>query len=251
MSIKHVHGNSRISITKFFSRLISKTIFLFFKLFFPKIDSTRNDILISRATYAPWKNDRKYLNLYNKVKELTLLDHPRLYTLYKMGHQLKSYNGDVLDIGCMKGGVGLMLSMNNLNGKTYLFDTFVGFLDKDSLHKGSVFKFEGINQIKKFIKDNKLNKTSVHKKFFPKNLGKLKFDKIKLCHIDVNTYQSTKNCYEFVKNKIIKNGCIIFDDYGIHGLEKITKLVDKIYKKDKKNFIFLYNYFGQCMLIKK
>ena len=33
--------------------------------------------------------------------------------------------------------------------------------------------------------------------------------------------------------------------------EKVTKLVDKICKKDKKNFTFLYNYFGQCMLIKK
>ncbi len=251
MIVKHVHGNIKIFFTKFCSNLISKIIFLFFKVLYPNVDGRNNDILISRATYAPWLDDIKYKNYYEKIGDLTLLDHPRLFNLYKISKQLKKSKGDIIDIGCMKGGVGLLLSLNDRNSKTYLFDTFDGFLDKDDFHKGEVFKYDGIKQITQFIKKNNLKKTFVYKKFFPTNLGKIKFKKIKLCHIDVNTYQSTKKCYEFVKNKIVKNGCIVFDDYGIYGLEKITNLVNKIYKKDNKKFTFINNYFGQCVLIKK
>ena len=41
------------------------------------------------------------------------------------------------------------------------------------------------------------------------------------------------------KNKIVKNGIIIFDDYGIHGVEKVTEFVNRIIKKERRNFIFI------------
>ena len=72
-----------------------------------------------------------------------------------------------------------------------------------------------------------------------------------MCHIDVNTYISTKNSYNFIKGKIIKGGFIIFDDYGIFGVEQVTKFVNKIKKSDKKKFHFIDNYMGQCILIRK
>jgi len=43
----------------------------------------------------------------------------------------------------------------------------------------------------------------------------------------------------------------VFDDYGIHTVDSIKKFVSEIYKKYKKSFYFIYNYMGQCILIKK
>ena len=249
-SIQHVHGNIKIKSINILSVFFTNILLFIFKFFFPSADKKINEILISRATYAPWKFNKEFISIYSKVKYLTLLDKPRLYTFYFLIKQLKKINGDVIDIGCMKGGVGILMSYLNINGRVMLFDTFEGFLDKETLHKDKVFKYEGYNELRDKIKNLKLKNTKVYRKYFPLNIDKLKIKKIKLCHIDVNTYKSTKSCYEFVKNKIVKNGIIVFDDYGMHGVEKVTKFINTIIKKDTKKFRFILNYFGQCILIK-
>jgi O-methyltransferase len=248
--IEHVHGNLRIFITKLFAQILTKVIFSLFKVFYPKINTKNNQILISRATYAPWKEKKKFINIYKKIYNLTLLDISRLYTLFYLSEQIKNLKGDILDIGCMKGGTGLLIAHINNLGKVYLFDTFEGFLDKEDLHKNNIFKYNNFNEIRKLIKKYKLSNTFVYKKKFPDDLNKLKIRKIKLCHIDVNTYFSTKKTFEYVKNKIVKGGYIIFDDYGIHGVEKVTKLINHLYAKETKKFHFIFNYFGQCREIK-
>ena len=55
--------------------------------------------------------------------------------------------------------------------------------------------------------------------------------KIKLCHIDVNTYEDTKNVFNFIRNKMISGGIIIFDDFGIWGVDGIKNFIYKIEKK--------------------
>jgi O-methyltransferase len=249
--IEHVHGNFKIKLVKFLSRQFTSVFFFIFKIFFPKVKSSSNEILISRATYAPWKIDIKFREILKKVNNLTLLDNPRLYTFFFLSKQISKLKGDILDIGCMKGGVGILLSIMNKKERVMLFDTFEGFLDKENLHKNNVFKFEGLNELNKIIKSYKLKNTFVYKRYFPNKVKNLNISKIKLCHIDVNTYVSTKKCFYYVKNKIVKNGIIIFDDYGIHGVEKVTNFIDKLIKKEKGNFIFIQNYFGQCILLKK
>ncbi len=251
MQVKHVHGNLKINITKLFSFIISRIIFFFFKLIYPNVKSNHNEILISRATYSPWKSNYNYFKFTQEIKDLTLLDQPRLYTFYYLINQIKLIDADVLDIGCMKGGVGLLLSKQNKKGRTLLLDTFEGFKDKEKLHNKDVFRFTGIDEIKFRIKKYKLKKTFVYKKYFPQNVKDLKLKKIKLCHIDVNTYKSTKKSFYFVKNKMVKNGFIIFDDYGMHGVENVTFFLNELIKKEKKNFHYFFNYFGQCILLKK
>jgi hypothetical protein len=54
-----------------------------------------------------------------------------------------------------------------------------------------------------------------------------------------------------VRKKIIKNGIIIFDDYGIYSVKSVKNYVDYIKKIYSKEFIFINNFMGQCILIKK
>ena len=250
MTINHPHGNNKIAIIKWIANFISKSILIILRLFL-KIDLKKNEIIISRATHAPWKFEKKFVKLNSKFNLFTLLDERRLFTIYSILHQIKNINGTLLDIGCMRGGVGMMMAQINKNGNTFLIDTFSGFKEEEKYHKKNIFLYKGIKDLKNNIKNFKLKKIKVLKQKFPdrKKLKNLK--KIKLCHIDVNTYKSTKNTYNFVKKKIIKGGFIIFDDYGIFGVEQVTKFIDMIKIKDKKNFHFINNYMGQCILIKK
>ncbi len=250
MRIKHPHGNIKISFIKGIAAIISNIIFYVLK-FFLNINSKTNEIIISRATYAPWKIEKEFTDIYPKLMFLTLLDQKRLFTLFNIVKQISHLDGNILDIGCMRGGAGLLMSKFNSKGNTYLIDTFEGFKEEEKYHKKDIFIFEGINELKKSIKYFKLKKTHVLKQVFP-NKKKLKnIKKFKVCHIDVNTYKSTKNSYNYVKKKLIKGGFIVFDDYGIFGVEQVTRFVNEIKKKDKKLFYFINNFMGQCILIKK
>lgn len=246
--IKHPYGNNKINIVKFFKNFI-KIFIKFILSFMFKFEDT-DEIIISSAVHAPWLEDKKFLKTYNKVSDLTLLDLPRAYTLWQATNSLKKKDGMILDIGCLLGGAGFIMSEGNIKGKTLLFDTFSGFVKNDGIHKKEVFEFNDINRVKKFINELNLRNTFVYKSYFPNQLP-LKIDKIKICHIDVNTFQSTKNVFFYVESKMIKNGIIIFDDYGIWGVNGIKKFIKSIETHYDKKFIFIKNYMGQCILIKK
>ena len=67
----------------------------------------------------------------------------------------------------------------------------------------------------------------------------------------MNTTMATKLAFQYVKSRIIKNGIIIFDDYGIYSVDSVKKYVDYLRKNFSNEFTFINNYMGQCILIKK
>ena len=251
MNIYHVHGNKKIFFIKSCAKILNYLILLILSFFF-KINRSKNEIIISSAFYAPWKEDQNFYSFYRKIENLTLLDTKRLYTLWYFARDLQNVNSNILDIGCMQGGAGFLMSKVNKKGSTYLFDTFEGFLEEEEFHKKKHFVYKNINEVKENIKLLKLKKTQVFKCKFPMQSPKvLKKKKYKLCHIDVNTYKSTKRSFEFLKDKLVQGGVVVFDDYGIYGTDSIKNYIKKIALKNNKDFTFIYNFMGQCILIKK
>ena len=248
---KHPLGNYKISIVKSLAKAFSN-ISLFFLSFLFKIDKNKNEIIISSAFYAPWKDDRNFYHFYHEIKECTLLDSKRLYTLWYFSKSLNNLKSNILDIGCLKGGPGYAMAKANKNGTTYLIDTFKGLVENENYHKKNHFVFRDINFVKNKIKSLKLRNTRVIKANFPKSVHKyFRGKKFKLCHIDVNTYNATKSSFEFIRKKIVKSGVVIFDDYGIHSTTSVKKYVDIIMKRYRNEFSFINNYMGQCILIKR
>jgi len=246
--IQHPHGNLRSYVLKFFRNFLTYAI-TFIVGFFCKLG--KNDrIIISSAVYCPWREDKDFFNFYKKIQNLTLLDLPRAYTLWSASKNLKNYNADILDLGCLQGGSGFLMSKQNTKGKTLLFDTFESFKTSDGLHTKETFLFKDIQVVKRNIKILNLKNTHVFKSRFPNDLS-IKIKKIKLCHFDVNVYLETKACFEFVNKRLIRGGVLVFDDYGIWGVDGIKKFISYAYKKYSKNYNFIKNYMGQCLLIKR
>lgn len=250
MEYLHPLGNLKIKFVKFLVKLFSHISIVILRLFF-RIDKNSSELIISSAFHAPWKEDIKFKEFNNLIKGTTLLDNKRLYTLYYLSKSLRKISGDILDIGCLKGGAGFVMSYANQKGKVHLVDSFEGIIENEKYHKKDHFIFKNIEFVKNKIKDLKLENTFVHRGIFPKMFKKRTLsNKIKLCHIDVNTFQSTKKTFEYVERKLVKNGIIVFDDYGIFSVNGVKKFVDQLIKSNK-NFIFINNYMGQCILIKK
>jgi len=248
MQINHPYGTSKVKFIKFCSSILSKTI-LFFLKFFLKIDKY-DEIIISSQFFAPWIKDREFYEFFLKIKNLTLLDVKRSYTLWYFAKNLKNVNAEILDVGCCEGGSGFILSKANKKGKVYLIDTFEGLIEEDKNYKKKDMYFDDISSIKRNIKKFNLKNIKIVKCFFPKNF-KIKSKCIKICHLDINTYRSTKNSFFYVDKKMLKNGVIIFDDYGIYTNKNIIKFIDTNKNYIIKNYNLIYNFMGQCILIKK
>ena len=247
-NIKHPYGNIKSLILKSSKKFLQNTI-KFFVRFFCKLEKD-DEIIISSATHSPWLKDKNFNIFFKMIQDYTLLDNPRAYTLWQCAINVSKINGMILDIGCLLGGSGFIMAKANKKGDTHLFDSFEGFKRDDGLHKKDIFNYNDIDSVKKNILILKLKDTFVHKAYFPKNIQP-KIQKVKLCHIDINTYKDTKNVFNFIKNKIVKGGFVIFDDFGIWGVDGIKKFVYEIEKKNSNEFYFLKNYMGQCILIKK
>jgi len=246
----HPLGNFKIKFVKFCSKFVSNFFLHIISLFF-KINKKNSEVIISSAFFAPWKDNSIFRDFYLKISDTTILDTKRLYTLWFFSENLRDVNADIVDLGCLKGGVGYVMSKANKKGRVHLIDSFEGLIENDHYHSKGHFIFKDKDFVENKIKELKLNNTKVFKLNFPKGADNIfKNKKIKLCHIDVNTYNSTKKSFYYIKKKLIKNGVIIFDDYGIHSAVGVKKFVDSLIKKDKE-FTYINNYMGQCILIKK
>jgi O-methyltransferase len=247
----HVYGNKKIFLIKLFKVLIEKTIKSFLSLFYKFNDNQK--IIISTAVYAPWIENKEFSLLFKDIKNLTLLDEARAYTLWYLSKSIQNNEGDILDIGTMKGGAGILLSRSNKNknSTTYFIDTFDGFAISSGEHlEKKIFNYQNLDELKKNIQSKKIKKYKIVKTRFPKNFKIRK--KIKFCHLDINIYKDTLNSFKFVDKFMTKGGIIVFDDYGIFKVDEILKVIKYIEKSAfSKNYNIIFNFMGQCIMIKK
>ena len=181
------------------------------------------------------------------------------YDLFKKTINLP---GDILELGVYR-GEGLMTWANlleifcigNRTKRVFGFDNWSGFKSfskkdgKTNKKAGKIiggfnpkkFKKELLETIKIFdsdrfvpwkkrifLVDGDIEKTI--KKFIKKNQG-IRFS---LVHFDMDLYKPTKIALENIFPLVVKNGIIIFDDYGMPDWSGETKAVDEFLKKNPK-----------------
>ncbi len=83
---------------------------------------------------------------------------------------------------------------------------------------------------------------------FPDETGFEIDERIRFCHIDVDVYKAVKDIVEFVWEKMINGGIIVFDDYGFKTCTGITTLINEL--KNDKDKIVVENLNGHAIIIK-
>ena len=256
--IKDKKINVKLYIARLIVNIIRNFLFFLLYLFYSKIDAKKHSFIITESFYSPWKSDKKFQKTLKQIKKNTKLDHYRLYSLWELIEEISNLNGDIIEIGTWRGGSGCLIAKKinllNLKSKIYLFDSFTGVKkvtkkDHDYLKKNQ-YADASKKTVIELIKKMNLKNTEVIKGIFPDDFKKkFRNKKFAFCHLDLDSYESTKGCYNWVWNKMVKNGIIVFDDYGYHIAEGVTSFVNKI-KKNNDNFFF-YNLTGQAIIIKK
>ncbi|NUM41852.1 MAG: class I SAM-dependent methyltransferase [Leptospiraceae bacterium] len=211
-------------------------------------------MIVSYSSYAPWKDDNEFIKTYEQIKGNTLVDIYRCYELWSLLRKHSHLKGDVLEVGVWRGGTGCLMAkaVQHENCSIYLADTFSGVVKpsvKDTTYKGGEHADTSEETVKSLIKTMELNRVHILKGVYPDDFSLHTVGvSLKLCHIDVDTYESAKHIFEDVWNIIVPGGMVVFDDYGFWGCEGVTNLCNEMNLLDST---FIHNLNGHAIFIKR
>jgi O-methyltransferase len=210
------------------------------------------------ATYSPWHADASFNEAYEAVLGFTLVDKYRCFELWKLVEQsAKLPSGAILEVGVWRGGTGALIAKQakecGIPGQVYLCDTFVGVAkagQKDSGYRGGEHSDTTLQVVEELVfQKMNLDNVRILEGVFPDQTShEIKDSEFRFCHIDVDVYQSAKDTVNWIWDKMVRGGIIVFDDYGFVGCDGITKYVEEIMSYNDR--IVLHNLNGHAVIVK-
>lgn len=147
----------------------------------------------------------------------TLLGEGRVDLIRDCFNKVRKLNGHMAEIGVYQGGISQLMASSRPDSTLYSCDGFEGLPDlaveDNNHHKKGDFNDVTYEEVKDFLSSEK--NAIVIKGFFPDGtIHQEMFDKeYFLVHVDVDLYQSTKDCLEFFYPRMVIGGIIMIDDY--------------------------------------
>ncbi len=210
------------------------------------------------ATYSPWNLDKGFGETFSKIHPFTLVDIFRCYELWKLVEQsAKLPDGDLIEIGVWRGGTGTLMAKQakacGIPGRVYLCDTFTGVVKagkKDSTYKGGEHKDTTREVVEELaFNQMKLDNVQILEGIFPDQTGKeVKDARFRLCHIDVDVYQSAQDIVDWIWDRMVSGGIIVYDDFGFADCVGITKHVEEQFPL--KDRLVFHNLNGHAIVVK-
>lgn len=156
--------------------------------------------------------------------------------------------GDYAEVGIYQGSTAKVICEAKGNKTFHLCDTFEGLPEPSESEKHIEKKGRfacSIESIQKYLKD--YGQLEYHKGFCPDSVrGVLDNHKFSFVHLDVDLYQSTKECIEYFFPRLITGGVILSHDYSI--LPGVRQAFAEFCEGRQEQVIELPT--TQCMLIK-
>jgi O-methyltransferase len=220
------------------------------------VDTTHYDAVIPEASYAPWKSDLAFQATLSDVRDNTVVDHYRLWELWNLTHQLSHTPGDILEVGVWRGGSGCLMAkrsrLDQSGSTVFLCDTFSGVVkasENDTAYVGGEFADTSLELVAELARSMNLDNVDIRQGMFPDDAGAdLSARPIKLCHIDVDTYESAKTVSEWAWKKLVVGGVIVYDDYGFFDTPGVTRAVnEQVGQPDRR---VLHNLNGHGIVVK-
>lgn len=198
------------------------------------------------ANYRPWDIDEGFHAVYELVREHTMVDVYRLWTLWYIGRQIgRSVGGDVLEIGSWRGGSGTLIARAIAGAagargsadatparRIILADTFAGVVkagERDTYYKGGEHANTSVDLVRGLLDRAGVPEVELLPGIFPEDRGDEIADRrFALCHIDVDVYQSARDSFEWAWPRMVSGGVVVFDDFGFYGCEGVTAYVHEL-----------------------
>lgn len=218
----------------------------------PHIPELRHAPLLPRyASYSPWLTDFAFQDAMEAVGGHTLVDRLRCYELWSLAKQSLKLAGSIIEVGVWRGGTGCLIAKAAEGIPVYLCDTFSGVVnvgEMDTRYKGGEHNDTSVEIVKKLAESMNLPSVQVCQGIFPTDTAHLVGDTFRFVHLDLDVYESTRQSLDFLWPRLVTGGIVVFDDYGTHGCEGVTRLVNEV--STEADRIFVYNANGHGILIK-
>jgi|TARA_Y100000389_G_scaffold201025_1_gene242764 O-methyltransferase len=203
--------------------------------------------------YLPWRTNKEFNNSYNKIKNFTLNPKSRLYTIYELSQYYLKENTTFIEVGTWRGGICGLISLTNKDKKfdLYACDSFEGVKnssDHDSFFEDGEYSDASINDIKE-VEEISNHEIKIIEGIFPESMLREIEKPISFAHIDVDTYVSAKESFEYISGRLLTGGVVVLDDYGGWFTDGVTRYGNEL--KDDTNFFVVPNHLGQLIIFKK
>ena len=245
------------TIAKNGKRLMEKLVFKVRKsLVEPRLDPRRDSLLISWATYSPWLLDEGFQACHSLIKDYTLVDLYRCYELWHLMGQVAHLEGDILEVGTWRGGTGGLLGRRakelGFDATVYLCDTFEGVVktgSPDAAYDGGEHADTSVPVVEELIAKLDVSNIEILTGIFPEDTAhEVAEKKFRLCHIDVDVYQSGKDVLQWVWSRLPIGGIVVFDDFGFASTTGITQLVHE--EEKRPGLVCVQNINGHAVFVK-
>jgi O-methyltransferase len=209
------------------------------------------------ATYAPWRSDHEFQAAYELVRSNTLVDFYRCYDLWQLVSEAgKLRGGDILEIGVWRGGTGCLMArrakLTGVQATVFLCDTFQGVVkagSSDRHYAGGEHSDTSEAIVTDLANRLGLDNIKILRGIFPEQTGPIVADaSFRLCHIDVDVYESGREILAWVWPRLLHGGMVVFDDYGFLSTGGITRLVNE--ERLKTDRLMLHNLNGHAVFVK-
>jgi O-methyltransferase len=252
-----------MSLLRYYGRLAKQSSFSIAKgvaLPFVRGEAVRSgahEMAYPISTYAPWQSDQEFRRVYDQVRKNTLVDVWRLYELWSIVGELADVPGAILEVGVWRGGSGaLMASRAKALGSedgVYLCDTWEGVVktgEVDTYYRDGKHDDTSLGIVEKLLAGMGLDRVECLQGIFPDDTGdKVADQTFRLCHIDVDVYQSAKDVLDWVWPRLSPEGMVVFDDYGFPACPGITQFVDE--QRMQADRLVLHNINGHGLIVKR
>ena len=209
-----------------------------------------------QAVLHPWHLDAEITRLIEDLQErqtLTLVDFDRLWTLKWAFLQTAELGGEIWELGVYRGGSALYLKrlMSGLRIDTTLrlFDSFEGLpapagIDK---HREGEFGDTSLAEVRNLVGSEP--HIDYRKGWIPHTFDGLGDVPIRFAHIDLDLYQPILDATDFVYQRLVPGGIIVYDDYGFDSCPGARKAVDEFYADKPESPLYLPT--GQAVIVRQ
>jgi O-methyltransferase len=252
-----------MSLLRYYGRLARQSAFSIAKgvaLPFVRGEAVRSgahEMAYPISTYAPWESDQDFRHVYQQVRKNTLVDVWRLYELWAIVGELADVPGAILEVGVWRGGSGALMAARaaalGIEDQVYLCDTWEGVVKTgalDTYYRDGKHDDTSLGIVERLLADMRLDRVECLQGIFPDDTGdKVADQTFRLCHIDVDVYQSAKDVLDWVWPRLSPQGMVVFDDYGFPACPGITQFVDE--QRMQADRLVLHNINGHGLVVKR
>ncbi len=145
-------------------------------------------------------------------------------------------------------------ALAGIKDPVYLCDTFKGVV-KGGEHD-TLYAEDGIHAdtskgiVEKLIRSVGLTNVRLLTGIFPDETAHLieSQTQFRFCHIDADTYESAKDIMDWLWDRLVPGGVVVYDDYGFQWTPGITKYVNE--QTNEADRLVLHNLNGHAIVIK-